>query len=83
MTHAPEEVEEVGPLELFNGEALEKLNDEFKKNHLRQTNCKDICVTLRVQKRQELARRNQAIRAKERNARRGTIAGREVMKCDS
>ena len=46
MTHAPEEVEEIGPLEPFNGEALEKLNDELKKNHLRQTNCKDICVTL-------------------------------------
>ena len=55
QTHAPEEVEEIGPLEDFNGEALEKANDEFKKNHLRQTNCKDIIITLQVTKRQELA----------------------------
>ena len=68
MTHSPAYVAEFGGLRKFSGEKLEHLNDEFKKSHLRQTNCKDVCVTLRIQKRRELALRNQAIRKMNKNA---------------
>ena len=68
MTHSAAAVAEFGGLRRFNGEALEKTNDEFKKCHLRRTNCRDIVTSLQVQKRRELAIRNRALRLKAKNA---------------
>ena len=78
MTHADEVVKEVGPLDDHNGESLEKENDEFKNSHLRQTNCKDICETLRIQKRREMGKRNEAIRVKAKQAARGNDGRSQV-----
>lgn len=78
-THCAAEVNIHGGLKRFNGEALERLNDDFKKCHLRRTNCKDICTSLRIHKRWELARRNQAKRTKEKNAQRRVTLSCQVL----
>ena len=61
-------VARIGGLSRFNGEALEKANDHFKQGHLRQTNMRDLKVSLQVQLRRQVALRNQALRRKERNS---------------
>ena len=68
MTHAAPLNARIGPLDKFSGETLEKWNDEFKKSHLRQTNCKSIITTLLMHKRWELARMNQDLYKLEKNA---------------
>ena len=78
MTHIGAQCGKFGAMKKFNGEALERLNDEFKKCHLRRTNCKDIATSLRVQKRWEQAVKNQALRKKERNAQRPVKMGCQV-----
>ena len=65
-THVAPMVALVGGLDKFNGESLEKLNDEFKKTFLRQTNCSYIGDALLQHKRRELALRKKEIQAKER-----------------
>ena len=70
ITHSGYMFSLVGPLERFSGEALEHLNDDMKKGHMRQTNCQNIEVSLMVQKRRELALKNYAVRRKERDNRR-------------
>ena len=65
-THIAPMVAQVGGLDKFNGESLEKLNDEFKKTFLRQTNCGYIGDALRQHKRRELAVRKKEIQVKER-----------------
>ena len=65
-THIAPMVGQVGGLDKFNGESLEKLNDEFKKTFLRQTNCGYIGDALLQHKRRELALRRKEIQAKER-----------------
>ena len=82
-THAAHMVAELGGLSRFSGEALEHSNDEFKKNHMRQTNCKDICESLRVQKRRELARRNKEIQAMNRNTNKPVRHSCQVLRMSS
>ena len=67
-THTAPMVADVGGLNAFSGERLERLNDEFKKDFMRQTNCRNVCDALRVQLRRQLAQRNKEIRTLERNA---------------
>ena len=80
MTHAGRQCKRFGELKKFNGEGLERSNDEFKKNHMRRTNCKDIATSLRVHKRWELAKRNRALSKKERNDKRPVKMGCQVQK---
>ena len=61
-THAPEWNRQLGPLSKFGGEKLERLNDEFKRGHLRQTNGKDMHASILTQKRFEIAKRNESER---------------------
>ena len=68
ITHAAEQVARDGPLNRFSGERLERCNDEIKQLHLRQTNCKEMDPTIRLQKRYEMARRKKEIKVMQRNA---------------
>ena len=78
-THCAAEVNKHGGLKRLNGEALERANDDFKKTHMRRTNCKDICTSLLIHKRWELARQNQAKRARVKNAQRQVKLGCQVL----
>ena len=68
--HAPEWNRQLGPLRKFGGEKLENLNDQFKRGHLRQTAGKDFLASIGIQKRHEMARRNQSVRGYLKNAER-------------
>ena len=68
ITHAAEQVARDGPLNRFSGERLERINDEIKQLHLRQTNCLYIENTIQLQKRYEMARRKKEIKIMQRNA---------------
>ena len=62
MTHAARQISEVGSLNRFSGQALEKCNDQLKTGHNRQTNNQSIIESVFVQKRYESARRSKEIR---------------------
>ena len=68
--HAPVWNRQLGPLGKFGGEKLENLNDQFKRGHLRQTNGRDFHASIQIQKRFEVARRNQSERRQLANAER-------------
>ena len=68
--HAPEWNRQLGPLNKFGGVKLENLNDQFKRGHLRQKNGKDMLSSICVQKRREVALRNQLERRQQKNAER-------------
>ena len=55
-------VGDIGGLDRFSGEKLEKLNDQFKRVHMRQTNSNDIKASILTQKRREIAARAECIR---------------------
>ena len=78
ITHTAPMVQQIGGLDKFNGEALERLNDEFKKIFLRQTNCRDITDALLLLKRRELALRNKEIRTTEKRRNRPVKATCQV-----
>ena len=78
-THCAAQVRKYGGTKRFNGESLERANDDFKKTHLRRTNCKDICTSLLIHKRWELAKRRKAKLTKEKNAQRRVKLGCQVL----
>ena len=55
-------VGDIGGLDRFSGEKLEKLNDMFKRSYMRQTNCNDIKASILTQKRREIAFRAESLR---------------------
>ena len=61
-THAASLVGEIGGLDRFSGEKLEKLNDMFKRSHMRLTNWNDIKASIMTHKRREIAFRAESIR---------------------
>ena len=66
--HGPKMVEQVGGLSKLSGQALEKLNDHFKRGHLRQTNFRDLTSSVQVERRRQIAVRNQEIHRYRKNA---------------
>ena len=61
-THAASMVRDIGGLDHFSGEKLDKPNDHLKRVHMRQTNSNHIKAPILTQKRREVAARAQSIR---------------------
>ena len=78
VVHAAPQVRKFGRMKDFNGQGLERENDEFKKTHMRRTNCKDIITSLRQHKRREIGVRNIAIKKKRRKDARPVKLGCQV-----
>ena len=60
-THAASMVRDIGGLDHFSGEKLDKLNDQLKRVHMRQTNSNHIKASILTQKKREVAARAQSI----------------------
>ena len=67
--HVPFSVSLFGGLDKLSGELLEAQNDEIKKTHSRRTHCKDVRMTLQMEKRREAQQMAEELERKEKTPR--------------